>query len=327
MTNKNRITGAAAALGMLILILDGKTALSGARSGIELCLKTVIPSLLPFILLSILLTGAFLGTNLPFLRPLGRYCGIPRGAESLLVAGFLGGYPVGAQSIAAAFQSGQLSRRDSERMLSFCSNAGPAFLFGMTAAMFPDRKTAWVLWLIHIVSALSVSRIFRAHNASEAVLTAAQSPSLSDSLTKTLRVMAAICGWVILFRVVTAFLSRWFLWLLPMDIQVAVIGLLELSNGCCSLNMVENVDIRFLLCSAMLAFGGLCVAMQTKSVTAGLSLRYYYLGKLLQSAFSLILSVAAIHGYAVPACAIALLLSAIPRVSKKRSSIPGTVGV
>jgi hypothetical protein len=38
----------------------------------------------------------------------------------------------------------------------------------------------------------------------------------------------------------------------------------------------------------MLAFGGICVTMQTISVTAGLSLKQYFLGKAIQTAFSVI---------------------------------------
>ena len=78
---------------MLALILDGRTAIDGARQGIELCLRTVIPSLFPFFVLSILLTSSLLGGSLAVLRPLGRLFGMPDGAESLLIPAFLGGYP------------------------------------------------------------------------------------------------------------------------------------------------------------------------------------------------------------------------------------------
>ena len=37
------------ALGMIVLILDSKTALSGCREGVTLCLNVVIPSLFPFL--------------------------------------------------------------------------------------------------------------------------------------------------------------------------------------------------------------------------------------------------------------------------------------
>ena len=132
-------TGIGAASAMAILILDGKTAITGAQDGIALCLQTVIPSLFPFILLSILLTNTLLGHAIPLLRPLGRLFHLPSGSESLLICAFLGGYPVGAQTVSSLFQNGQLPRSTADRMLTFCNNAGPAFLFGMTAA----KAAAW----------------------------------------------------------------------------------------------------------------------------------------------------------------------------------------
>ena len=95
-------TGIWAAAGMLLLILDARTGFQGAAEGIRLCISSVIPSLFPFFVLSMVLTGAIAGSTWRGLRPLGRLCGLPKGAESLLVVGLMGGYPVGAQSIAQA---------------------------------------------------------------------------------------------------------------------------------------------------------------------------------------------------------------------------------
>lgn len=150
------LTGIAAATGIALLILDSKTALAGAQSGVELCIRTVIPSLFPFFLFSILLTTSLIGRRIPILRPVCRLCRIPGGAESILIAGFLGGYPVGAQCVSQAYRAGQLSHRDARRMLGFCNNCGPAFLFGMAAALFREWWAPWSLWGIHIFSALCV---------------------------------------------------------------------------------------------------------------------------------------------------------------------------
>ena len=38
-----------------------------------------------------------------------------------------------------------LQKHQAERLLSFCSNAGPAFLFGMLSGFFPEKKTLWML--------------------------------------------------------------------------------------------------------------------------------------------------------------------------------------
>lgn len=162
MKNKQLWMGIFSFLGMLVLILDGKTAISATQEGINLCLQTVIPSLFPFLLLSILLTSAFSGQALPSIKPLCRLFNIPSGTESIFLSGFLGGYPVGAQCIGQAYRHGLLSQNTSLHMLRFCSNAGPAFLFGMVSNFFENRFTVWLLWLVHILSALLVAQCFPA---------------------------------------------------------------------------------------------------------------------------------------------------------------------
>ena len=285
-----KVTGIGAGLGILLLILDGRTALEGARLGAELCLRTVIPSLFPFFVLSILFTGSILGTPVRILRLPGKLCGIPKGTEPLLLAGFLGGYPVGAQTISSAYHAGQLQKNDAHRMLAFCNNAGPSFLFGMTAPMFPDKGMVWTLWLIHMVSAVLTAVILPRNQTGNVRLQTAPPVTLSAAMTKALSVMASVCGWVILFRVIIQFLDRWILWILPDAAKVPIIGMLELSNGCCELLVIENTGLRFLVCAGMLAFGGLCVTMQTVSVTKGLKLRSYFFGKTLQTASSILLA-------------------------------------
>ncbi len=321
MKRKSFFVGIGASLGMLILILDGKTAMIGAREGIDLCLKTVIPSLFPFFLLSSLLTSAFAGQRIPLLRPLGALCGVPEGGESLLITGFLGGYPVGAQSVACVYRAGQLSRADAERMLAFCNNAGPAFLFGMAAALFPRKSEAFLLWLIHILSAVFASVLIPRQQSGDVTLSRRKSITLSDAMGGAIQVMASVCGWVVLFRVMISFLNRWFLWLLPLPVQVGITGLLELANGCCSLASISSDALRFVMCSGMLAAGGLCVTMQTVSVTDGLHLRFYFLGKLLQILFSLILAMAWAVNLLLPVLTAMLIFVWILRKSKKSYSI------
>ena len=166
MKSRSLAVGLAAAAGMMVLILDSRTAVEGIREGIDLCLKTLIPSLFPFFVLSILMTGNLSGRKLQVLRPIGRLCGVPEGCDSLIVTGFLGGYPVGAQSIALAWEQGVLSQEDAKRLLGFCSNAGPAFLFGVVGPAFDTAWVPWLLWAIHMASALIVGTLSRAPSGS-----------------------------------------------------------------------------------------------------------------------------------------------------------------
>ena len=282
-------TGLAAFIGCVIFLLDSSAVIEGARLGVELCVKTVIPSIFPFLFLSMLLTGNWMGVALPGLDWFGKLFHMPKGMESLLVCAFLGGYPVGAQSIAHSWKRKEIPKHSAERMLAYCNNAGPAFLFGMAGPMFSQGWTVWVLWGIHILSAWMVSRLIH-ETVSRTTVSQPAAPALPEILAQALHCMAMICGWVIIFRCVIAFLDRWLLWLLPAPWRILAVGVLELSNGCCALYGQNQEEVRFLLASVMLAFGGICVTMQTMSATKGLSLRYYFMGKGLQTIFSFLLS-------------------------------------
>lgn len=312
--------------GILILILDGKTALEGACAGIDLCIKTVIPALFPFLFLSLLLTGTLPHSQHPVLKFLERWTRIPAGSGPLLLTGFLGGYPAGAQCLAAAFNAGSISRQDAERMLAFCNNAGPAFLFGMVAPLLSSTGAAFGLWIIHILSALLTAFLIQGHPSEKPAETGAPSLSAAAGMQTAIRSMAVICGWITVFRIAIAFLDRWFLWMVPDAIQVLTTGLLELSNGCCMLSRIRDPDIRFVVCACILASGGFCVAMQTASAASGLSLKYYFKGKLLQTLFSFLFSSAVVLNvwkFLVPL----LIFSVFLQKSQNKSGNSPVIGI
>lgn len=283
-------TGLIGAAGMIVLILDAKTALTGGLEGISLCLNTVIPSLFPFFIFSILLNSTLTGTHLVFLRPVGKLLGIPAGAESILLLGLFGGYPVGAQCISEAYRNGSVDKQVANRMLGFCSNAGPAFIFGMGSCLFDNKSVLWALWGIHIVCALLVGIVLPHKRHAICRLPQGKQLTISQILNKAVRTIASVCGWVVIFRVLLAFLQKWFFWLIGNEELAFITGFLELANGCYRLFDVTTQGGRFVMCAAFLGFGGLCVLMQTVSVTSGLGTGMYFPGKVIHGSFSFLLS-------------------------------------
>lgn len=280
------------ALGMLVLILDAKTALTGAAAGVDLCIRTVIPSLFPFFFLSVMLTATLVGRSLPPLRWLGRLLRLPEGAECIYITGLLGGYPVGAQNIAVACKNGQLATRDGGRMLAFCSNPGPAFLFGIGSTVFADPSRCWLVWAMVILSSLAVGFLTPGRPQECRLAGNVHAPKLSDALRTSVITLALVCGWVVIFRVILAFADRWFLWLLAGNSRLLAYGLTELSNGCCALAQLTTENDKIILYTIFLCFGGLCVLLQTDSVMAGsgVDTRMYLPGKLAQTAIGFLLS-------------------------------------
>lgn len=278
------------AAAMIVLISDPKTAFSGAWEGLALCLKTVIPSLMPFFVLSVMLTASLSGKRIPVMKPMRRLCGIPEGAEGLFLLGLLGGYPVGAQAVTQSWENGSLSKSQAHRMLGFCSNCGPSFLFGITATFFTRKYIPWVLWGIHILSAILTAMVLPGKTSETVNVVPSTEISISEAIHKGIHIMSNVCAWILVSRCFLAYLDKWILHVLPDTFRVLVIGVLELTNGCLSLSEISSEATRFIMVSGFLALGGLCVGMQTVSVTGKLGTGRYFQGKGIQFTFSLMLA-------------------------------------
>lgn len=305
--------GAIAGAAFLVLILDSPLALEGARAGMELCIRTVVPSLFPFFVLSMVVTENLSSGTFRPVTALGTVLGISEGAAPVLIPAMLGGYPVGAKCVGDLCQSNQISKEEAERLLAFCSNAGPSFLFGMVSGCFPEQNTVWLLWLVHLSGAFLTAAVIPKVKEETRKYTQKNDAESKPILLSAARAMFLVCCWVILFRIVLTFLEQWFLWLLPDWVQVLSMGFLELTNGICGLSQIADVEIRFLLCACMLSFGGLCVVFQTASVIGDLPLGCYLKGKCLQTLFSFLLSCSLVTEFGLLFTVLALFLVLIFR--------------
>lgn len=318
----HRFQGIMAAMGLLVLIFDSRHALEGARSGIELCIKTVIPSLFPFLVLSMVLTNTLKKNSSAFLKLFMKALGIPNAAESILLPSVLGGYPIGAKCVADLYQRNEINRKEAERLLAFSNNAGPAFLFGMVSGFFPERKMIWLLWFIHIFSAILTAVTIPSEKTDNHVPRPETQIQGISTILSAAKAMCLVCCWVVLFRIMITFLDVWFLWFFPEWMQTLLMGVLELTNGCCELLLIEDVKLRFVVCSCILAFGGVCVLFQTASVTQGLSIGSYVKGKLIQSVFSFVLSCAVVLKQGLILAVFTPILIYMLRKLQKRYSNP-----
>ena len=274
------------ALAVAALILDSKTATQAGFDALQLCYRVLIPSLFPFFVFSPMMAGGNFGR---VLRPLARLLRLPDGAESILLVSFLGGYPVGASVTAQYCRSGMLTKEDGRRMMAFCSNAGPSFLFGVGAQIFPSVWYCWTLWLIHILSAILVGTMTQG-GSRYVIRNTNRNIAMIDAVKNGIQVMANVCGWVMIFRILLRFCDRWFLWLFPKPISIFFSGLLELANGCASITALSQIGMRMVFFSAIIGFGGCCVWLQTKSVSEGVDISAYLPGKLTQAAISTLLT-------------------------------------
>lgn len=256
-------------LAMVVLIVDSRCAAESALSAVELCLRTLVPGLFPLFVISAMLVPELKSARVPGLSGL---LGIPAGSEGIFLLGCAGGFPVGAGCIAQAVKSGGLSKADGSRMLGFCNNCGPAFLFGVLASILEPGQ-ALALFVIQLETAM-ITAILWPGRAVGSYRPAGGSVSLPAAVKQSTSSMAGVCAWVVLAGVLAGFLRRWFFPLLPEGLSVLLTGLLELTTGVFTAAELADPGLQFLLCAVFVCFGGISVLLQIQGLAApaGLSM-------------------------------------------------------
>ncbi len=294
----------------LLLRMPAEAA-EGARQGLSLCAGVVVPSLLPFLILS----GLSAALGLPAL--LARFCapwllklGIPPVCAAPLLLGLLGGYPVGAAALAEFVRSGAISAEDAGRALPFCNNTGPGFIVGFAgAAVFGSVRAGLALWLCHALAALILAvccgkEISAASPAQDAAPEEGLAAALPKSVQSAALTMLNICAYVVFFSMLTSLLRsaglfssiaaglsrlfgaemRWF--------SALFSGLLEVSHGVGAMRGMPPTAANGALCAFLLGFGGLSVHCQTLCAVSAVNVKCarHFAGRIVHGLISALLA-------------------------------------
>lgn len=162
------LTGFAVLFMTLALVVYSEQAFAAAFSGLKLFFEVVLPSLLPFFVLSEVLYALgmvhFLGVLLePLMRPVFN---VPGAGSFVFSMGLAAGYPMDAV-LTAKFRKDRLcSKIEAERLLAFSNTADPLFIFGAVAVgMFGRPDLGMALALAHYLGTLLVGIAFRFYGA------------------------------------------------------------------------------------------------------------------------------------------------------------------
>lgn len=350
--------GAAAlsvAFGLMLLIWP-QAALAGARSGLTLCGEIVIPSLFPFLCLTTFVIESGLAQKAGRLfGPLMRFVfRLPGSAAAALFLGAVCGYPAGAAAVAGLKRQGLLEKDDSERLLSFCINSGPAFIIGAVGAgLLKNTFSGFLLYAAHLGASLLIGvgaavfarrpaknrRSAAGGSSKKAVKPKKAAEAFVSSVSGSAKSMLVISAFVVFFAAVTGLLSGTgalpavsflFARLFPAGLNAAAIehllpGFFEVSNGCAAAAGLNGL-LSLCLISAALSWSGLSVQCQVVAIVGGdgLSTRKYLLARLPHMALSIALTLLLFHLFpqSVPAFA-----NQAPILSASIHAAPGSVAL
>ena len=111
------------------ILTHSQISLIYAVMGLELWFQKMIPSLLPFMILSgimvrMKLTDKAAMVIYPVVRPIFR---VRKNVCYAMLMGFLCGFPMGARVVDDLYIRTMISKREAEYLLAFCNNIGPVY--------------------------------------------------------------------------------------------------------------------------------------------------------------------------------------------------------
>ena len=139
---------------------------ASARDGLNLWLGTVLPGILPFMIITNMLIHLGYTKKLgklfaPFMKYFFRLPGV--GGVAFFV-GLTSGYPVGAKTIADLHSQGEITTKEAQHLLAFCNNAGPLFILGAVGSgMFGSASVGYILWSAHVIAAVIIGILLAKH--------------------------------------------------------------------------------------------------------------------------------------------------------------------
>lgn len=278
---------------LAFLLADPSHAADASRAGLMLWFHTLVPVLLPFLILSNLLIAidgiSFLTR---FLYPvLHRLFGCSRNGCFCIASGFLCGYPIGAKLAGDLAREGRITPEEGNYLLTFCSNASPAFLIGycLTDSLQCPKLLLPTLLLVYGVPFL-VALFYRRGRSFENKTTENKTSRSQISfkivdvcMMNGLESILKLGCYIILFSMLARLLIQ-----IPCPSSILTcisVGIMEMTNGIAFVTADGAFPFltQYLSVLCFLSFGGLSGAAQTESMIldSGLSFGNYLKAKLL----------------------------------------------
>ena len=269
---------------MFYVLFHADKAKQFAYLGLDTWFTQLIPSLLPFMILSSLLIHLDLVSYFckPFRLFLSPLFQINDSCLYVLITGFLCGFPMGAKNIVQLYQSGKLTKEEGNYLLAFCNNIGPIYFFSFVwNNVYPKEIFPYgfaLLFLLPLlygfilrytfyrkkISSPPTSFSYATGNQIPAQVQATEQSfldALDTSITSSLYQISILGGYMILFNLLVLFPFTLFH---DNPFQSFLHSLIELSGGLVSLkdSHFSNLE-KFVFAHLALCFNGLCCLFQT----------------------------------------------------------------
>lgn len=251
-----------------LFIIFSKNTRKGAYDGLNLAMNTVVPSLLP--LLIIFLTFMKSSANNILIKLFGNFSrvffNLPKAAFSAILFGLVGGYPTGALLSEELFEEGEIDEEQAKRLMCFNFCGGCGFIITAVGTVtFNSTRLGVMLFLSNALSSILIGFVlsFKEKRLEKSEYSLFSFTSLGDALTlatpKAAQSVIVITAYIVLFSALSS----------TVKIPEPLLPIIEITNGVC------GGDFSLPLTAAFLSFGGICIHLQISDVLRKFKMSYF----------------------------------------------------
>lgn len=260
------------------LLIFPAQAAQGAKNGVDYSLNILVPSLYPFMVLSVFVVKSGLSEKIGAVmdKPTQALFRLPGGAVASVLMSAIGGYPSGARSTAALYEAGIVTQSQAERMMCFCVNAGPSFVITAVGVGFLKNAQAGAMLFVSQIVSFFVMGILcgvfsggkgKAPERNKKRPPAGTAQALIESAADAAYSTLMMCCLVILFAAMMNLLR---MAVKTPELSAALSALLEVTGGCADLS---RHGAPLWVIAFAIGWSGVCVHLQVLSCLGGLRIR------------------------------------------------------
>ncbi|MDO5779573.1 MAG: sporulation integral membrane protein YlbJ [Clostridium sp.] len=274
---------------IFVFVYNLENCIDAALIGVNLVVKTIIPTIFPFsVICNLLISYDGVGLYSKILGPiLCKPLKLSKSSSFPIVASFLSGYPLGCKYCCDLYSLGYIDRKEFERLLNIASNASPMFIIGsIGATMLGDIRLGFILLIGNYLSSIIVGILTMNNsktssnmkelpkNNSNVNFGSALKSALDNGINTTLQVGA----FVVLFSIIISIIKNntyisivfynieEFLNLPKYSIYGLFLGSVEFTNGCKLITTLPlTLPFKLAIISFICSFSGLSVIAQISS--------------------------------------------------------------
>lgn len=280
-----------------LILKNSNNIVNGIHFSFSLCIHDLFPSLIPFMLLSsILINYNFIDDLSNMFKFITKKFKVSENCSFILIMSIISGNPSNAKYIKDMLNKELININDAQKCLNFCSFTNPIFILNTIGLTFLNSKKLGLIILIsNYISAFIIGLFNKRDNniikKNKSILNNYSFINiLCMSIKNIIDTLLLILGIITICIIITTLIDSIFH--IPDNFKF-IYGFLEITQGLKYLSLTNlNPNIKAIISSFIISFGGICIHMQIFSILDNKKIRYkpYLLSRIIHSFLSAIIT-------------------------------------